>query len=103
MALEQLDRLDAVWTPSSEAFATSPLGRMAARHDIRDMGTLQQQASENPNWYWAASADDLGMRWFRRYDEILDLSDGAEFAHFFAGGRLNWADYTIDRWVDQGL
>ena len=103
MALEQLDCLEVVWTPSADAFANSPLGRMAARHGIRDMGTLQQRASEDPNWYWGASADDLGMRWFRRYDEVLDLSDGVEFAHFFAGGRLNWADYSIDRWVDQGL
>jgi len=103
MALEQLDCLEVVWTPSADAFANSPLGRMAARHGIRDMGTLQQQTSEDPNWYWGASADDLGMRWFRRYDEVLDLSDGVEFAHFFAGGRLNWADYSIDRWVDQGL
>ena len=103
MALEQLDCLEVVWTPSADAFANSPLGRMAARHGIRDMGTLQQQTSEDPNWYWGASADDLGIRWFRRYDEVLDLSDGVEFAHFFAGGRLNWADYSIDRWVDQGL
>ena len=69
---------------------------IAARHGIRDMGALQQRASEDPgNWYWGASADDLGMRWFRRYDEVLDLSDGVEFAHFFAGGRLNGATTAL--------
>ena len=26
----------------------------------------------------------------------------SSLAHFFAGGRLNWADYAVDRWVDQG-
>ena len=102
MALEQLDRLREVWSPSPGAFAASPLGRMAAVHGIPDMNALQQRVSEDPNWYWAVAAEDLGVRWFRRYEEVLDLSDGVEFAHFFAGGQLNWADYAVDRWVDQG-
>ena len=102
MGLDHLDRLGEVWTPAAGAFAASPLGRMGARHGILDMQTLQRRASEDPNWYWAAAADDLGMRWFRPYEEVLDLSDGIEFPHFFAGGRLNWADYAVDRWVDQG-
>ena len=102
MGVDHLDRLGAVWVPPPDAFAASPLGRMAARYDLRDVEALQRRASEDPNWYWAAAAEDLGVRWRRPYDEIVDLSDGAEFAHFFAGGRLNWADYSVDRWVDQG-
>ena len=102
MGLEHLDRLGEVWTPAAGAFAASPLCRMGARHGILDMQTLQRRASEDPNWYWAAAAEDLGMRWIRPYEEVLDLSDGIEFPHFFAGGSLNWADYAVDRWVDQG-
>ena len=102
MGLEHLDRLRTAWTPSADAFAGSPVGRMAARHGLDDMASLQARAGEDPNWYWAAAAEDLGIRWMRRYEEIVDLSDGPEFARFFAGGRLNWADCAVDRWVDLG-
>jgi acetyl-CoA synthetase len=102
MGLEHLDRLRTAWTPSAGAFAASPVGRMAARHGLKDMASLQAKVSEDPNWYWAAAAEDLGIRWTQRYEEIVDLSDGPEFAQFFAGGRLNWADCAVDRWVDLG-
>ena len=36
------------------------------------------------------------------YEQVLDLSDGIEFPHFFKGGKLNWADYAVDRWVREG-
>lgn len=102
MGLEHLDRLPTVWTPSAGAFTTSPVGRLAARHGLGDMAALQAKAAADPNWYWAAAAEDLGIRWMRPYDDIVDLSDGPAFARFFAGGRLNWADSAVDRWVDCG-
>ena len=102
MGLKHLDRLQIAWTPSAETFATSPVGRMAARHSLPDMASFYAKAREDPNWYWAAAAEDLGIRWMRPYEEIVDLSEGTEFARFFAGGRLNWADCAVDRWVDLG-
>jgi acetyl-CoA synthetase len=33
----------------------------------------------------------------------MDLSDGPEWPHFFAGGRLNLADFAVDRWVREGF
>lgn len=102
MGLEHLDRLRPAWTPPAGAFAASPLGRMAARHRIKDMAAVQARAAEDANWYWASAAEDLGIRWMRPYEEIVDLTDGPEFARFFAGGRLNWADSAVDRWVESG-
>ena len=66
------------------------------------MTALQARAAADPNWYWAAAAEDLGIRWMRPYDDIVDLTDGPAFARFFAGGRLNWTDSAVDRWVDCG-
>ena len=102
VGLEHLDRLRVAWTPSPSAFAASPVGRMATRHGLPDMAALQAKATQDANWYWAAAAEDLGLRWTRRYDEIVDLSDGVPFARFFAGGRLNWTDCAVDRWVEEG-
>lgn len=99
---ELLDELEVAWRPRDGAFAASPLGRMALRHGIEDFETIARRAVEDPEWFWAAVADDIGVRWLESYDEVLDLSDGIEFPHFFRGGRVNWADYAVDRWVDEG-
>jgi acetyl-CoA synthetase len=102
MALDHLDRLTEVWTPEDDAFASSPLGRMASRHGLTDLTAVAAKASEEPTWYWEAAAADVGIRWSRPYEEVLDLSNGIEFPRFFVGGELNWSDYAVDRWVQTG-
>lgn len=102
MPLTQYDQLPVVWEPDEKAFAGTPLGRMAHRHDLPDAISVHRRAVQDPNWYWKAAAEDLGLRWFRSYDSVLDVSGGIEFPRFFAGGTLNWSDYAVDRWVDEG-
>jgi acetyl-CoA synthetase len=96
------DRSEVAWVPDPGAFAASPVGRMAARLGVDDVDTLAARAIANPDWFWAAAAADVGLRWMTPYNQVLDRSDGDAFPHFFAGGRLNWSDYTVDRWVDAG-
>ena len=88
-----------VWTPALEAFAQSPVGRMASEHGVADYATLAAKAVADPAWFWDAAVKDLGIPWMRPYDSVIDLSDGPAWPHFFAGGRLNLADYAVDRWV----
>ncbi len=102
MSIDELEVLTVAWTPPPEAFATSPAGRMAARHGISDARTFLARASEDPEWYWAAGMADLGIPWMRPYDAVLDLSEGIEHPRFFVGGQLNWADFAVDRWVREG-
>ena len=75
---------------------------MAARHGLTTFDEVAARAATDPEWFWAAAADDVGLRWLKPYDKVLDLSDGPQFPHFFKGGGLNWADYAIDRWIEQG-
>lgn len=102
MMIDHLERLALAWQPEASAFRASPVGRFAKAHDIGDSAELWVRAVEDPRWFWAAAAEDVGLRWMHPYDDILDLSDGIAFPHFFAGGRLNWADYAVDRWVEAG-
>ncbi|MPZ73595.1 MAG: AMP-binding protein [Nitriliruptorales bacterium] len=102
MNVDDLDRLPVAWTPPPQAFAQSPAGRFAARHGITDAAILAQRAQDDPAWYWQAGYSDVGIRWLQPFDTVEDLSDGPEFPHYFRGGALNWADYAVDRWVDEG-
>jgi acetyl-CoA synthetase len=99
---DDLDGLPIAWRPAPGAFAASPVGRMAAAYGLSSFEEVAARAQAEPEWFWAAAAEDVGLRWLTPYDRVLDLSDGPEFPHFFPGGRLNWADYAVDRWVDEG-
>src|SRR5688572_29136425 len=102
MQTDQLQSLEVVYRPGSEVFTGSPAGQFAARYGIANPADLLARSIADPSWFWAASAEDVGLEWMRPYDEVLDLSDGAPFPHFFRGGRLNWADYAVDKWVRRG-
>jgi len=102
MTIDELEALAVAWHPPPDAFAASPAGRFVARHGISDARSLAERAAADPTWYWAAGMRDLGIPWMRPYDTVLDLSRGVEHPDFFVGGRLNWADYAVDRWVRQG-
>jgi acetyl-CoA synthetase len=102
MNVEELARQPIAWRPQPGDFAASPLGRMAARYGLSSYEEVAARAVADPAWFWAAAADDVGLRWLRPYEQALDLSDGPQFPHFFRGGALNWADYGLDRWIEQG-
>lgn len=102
MNVDELNRLPVAWEPDPADFPGTPLGRMAARHGLTTFDEVAARAATDPEWFWAAAADDVGLRWLKPYDKVLDLSDGPQFPHFFKGGGLNWADYAIDRWIEQG-
>ncbi len=102
MNVEDLDSLEVAWSPRPGDFESSPVGRMAARHGIATFEELSERSIAEPEWFWAAAAEDVGINWMRPYEEVIDLSDGVEFPHFFRGGQLNWADFSVDRWVRQG-
>ncbi|OZM77117.1 AMP-binding protein [Pseudonocardia sp. MH-G8] len=102
MTIDALAGLGVAWSPPTGAFAASPAGRMAARYGINDPRALAERAAQAPAWYWEAGEQDVGITWMHPYDEVVDLSRGIEHPRFFAGGRLNWADYSVDRWVRRG-
>lgn len=90
------------WRPPPGAFEASPAGRMAARHGIGDWPALLQRSLQDPAWFWRAAVEDIGIPWMAPYSSVLDLGDGVEFPHFFAGGRLNACDAAVDRWLREG-
>jgi acetyl-CoA synthetase len=86
-----LDKTDGevVWTPSPSLVRHANLTRFMAAWDIPDVETLQARATADPAWFWDAVVKDLGWRFERPYDEVLDLSEGPAFARWFRGATTN--------------
>jgi acetyl-CoA synthetase len=91
---------DIVWRPSAALLEESNVARFAAATGTADFATLRDRSIDDPEWFWDAVVDFLGLVFAEPYTKVLDLSDGAPWARWFTGGRLNLATSCVDRWAD---
>ena len=54
---------------------------------------------EEPDRFWRAVVDDLGIPLVRPWDDVLDDSRGIEWTTWFLGARLNVAEACVHRWA----
>jgi acetyl-CoA synthetase len=58
-----------------------------------------RRSQAEPEWFWPAAIDDLGLEFTRRWDAVLDASRGPEWTSWFVGGKLNLAWNCVHRWA----
>ncbi|MDQ3839541.1 MAG: AMP-binding protein [Thermoproteota archaeon] len=60
---------------------------------------LIQKSNKDTEWYWHAVNRDLNLKWFRKYDRLVDQSHGISNTKWFTGGKCNIIANAIDRHV----
>ncbi len=79
----------------------SNIARFMRKHGISDYRELIRRANNDIAWYWDAVNDDLGLEWYRKYDQVYDSSAGLPWTKWFAGGKCNIISNAIDRYADK--
>lgn len=79
------------WTPSDDDVRQSNVGRLIDQRGCGSVGELHAWSVAHPREFWAELIDRLGIRFARPYDELLDVSGGAERPRWLAGAKLNIA------------
>ncbi|MBA3365382.1 MAG: AMP-binding protein [Actinobacteria bacterium] len=90
---------DAIWTPSAEVLERANVVRLMRRHGIDDYWELVRRSQEEPEWFWPAVVDDLGLEFSRPWERVYDDSRGPEWTTWFVGGRLSLAWNCVHRWA----
>ena len=67
------------------------------RYGIGSVEELVGRAAGDVAWFWNAVVKDLELEWFQPYTEVLDLSDGVEWPHWFVGGKYNYVHDALDK------
>ena len=97
-------------TRSSAATCPTPRGARRRSSSRRPPGPLppgdrraatsrrsRPARSTIPAWFWGAAADDLGLAWQRRPDQVArPVSGGPEWARWWIGGAFNYAAAAVD-------
>jgi acetyl-CoA synthetase len=90
---------DFVWQPSPEVLEHANVVRLMRRHGLDDYWTLVRRSQDDPDWFWPAAVDDMGLEFSTPWERVADLSRGPEWATWFVGGRLNVAWNCVHRWA----
>ena len=88
---------DVVWEPTQQVLEHANVVRLMRRHGLDDHRALLERSQDDPEWFWPAVVDDLGLEFSQPWDRVVDLSRGPEWATWFVGGKLNIAWNCVHR------
>lgn len=88
------------WTPTPEQMQNSRLRTFMTGLGVDTLEELNDVARRDPERFWGATIDDIGIGWRRRPSRMRDTSQGLPFTRWWNGGRLNLATNAVDRWAE---
>src|SRR5204863_106346 len=90
-----------VWRPTREVLEQANVVRLMLRLGFDDFRALQRFSAEEPERFWPAAIEDMGLEFSRPWDRVVDLTHGPEWATWFIGGKLNLAWNCVHRWAER--
>ncbi len=88
-----------VWRPTEDYVADAHLTQFMRRHGISDFAALIRRANEDVSWFTAAVLDYLDIRFYRPFEQVVDLSAGIELPRWCVGGRMNIVHNCLDKYM----
>src|SRR4029079_3976504 len=90
---------DFVWEPSPERVETANVTRLARRLGVARYADVQRSSVAEPERFWSAVIEDLGLEFSEPWESVVDASRGIEWAKWFSGGKLNLAWNCVHKWA----
>ncbi|MFL6020062.1 MAG: AMP-binding protein [Gaiellaceae bacterium] len=88
-----------VWTPTPEQVESANVTRLARRLGVERYHDLHRISVDEPERFWPAVVEDLGLEFSEPWTKIVDVSRGPEWARWFVGGKVNVAWNCVHRWA----
>jgi acetyl-CoA synthetase len=89
---------DVVWRPTEEVLERANVVRLMRKHGFSSYRELVARSIDDPEWFWPAVLDDLGLELYEPWSQVVDVSRGPEWATWFRGAKLNIAWNCVHRW-----
>ena len=85
------------WKPDPETAKSTNVARLMKRHDLASASDLRERSAAEPEWFWPAAVEDLGIEFDTPWQTLLDTSKGHAHAAWFVGGKLNLVKNCLGR------
>lgn len=86
------------WKPTPEIIAQSNLTAFLKRVGLPDYASLRQKGDEDPGWLMESVFKFCDMRFYRPYEQILEVSRGLPWARWCVGGTTNLVLNCLDKY-----
>jgi acetyl-CoA synthetase len=91
--------VEVIWSPTEKVRERSNALRLARKLGFEEYAELVRFSEDEPERFWPAAIEDMGLEFSQPWDEVVDLSLGPEWATWFVGGKLNLAWNCVHRWA----
>ena len=72
----------------------------ARKNGISDLRTLYDRADDDPEWFWRAVIDDVGISFKSPFTKLKDDSKGIPYTKWFVGGKVNIAYNCVEKFKE---
>ena len=88
-----------VWQPDAPRIERSRTMAFMQQHGLASYPDLVERSRTEPDWFWDAVVDFLGIPFSHPYSAIRDSSAGLPWTTWFVDGRINLSVVCVDRWA----
>ena len=92
---------EVVWRPDARTLEHANVSRLMRRHGYEDYWELVRRSQEDPEWFWPAAIEDMGLDFAAPWEQVMDLSRGPEWATWFTRSTLSIAWNCVHRWAER--
>ncbi len=96
-----MDRFEIAWEPDQETAAATNTSKFMVAHQIDSYEELVTRSQQDPEWFWEAVVDFLGIPFDSTWASIRDTSRGHAWATWFNGASFNLSKACLDRWTGE--
>jgi acetyl-CoA synthetase len=90
------------WVPPPGTAEARRVARFMRIHGLSDYQRFLDRAVTDPEWFYRAAFEDLGLEWPGPYHTLYNDRDGVPSTRWFVGGRTNLSYLAVERWRTVG-
>ena len=84
--------MKASWIPTDKIIEDSNIFKMMRQNNFSDYTEFWKWSVEHKHDFWEQTLKNLGIKFHKKYDKLLDVSRGVENAQWLQGSKLNIVD-----------
>ena len=89
-----------VYTPKNPE--NTKIMAFAIKNGIHDLRTLYDRADNDPEWFWRAVIDNIGISFKSPFTKLKDDSKGIPYTKWFVGGKVNITYNCVEKFKESG-
>ncbi len=95
--------MEFIWKPDKDLIEESNVYKIIREIGLNTYEEFLRKSIEEHEWFWGWIPDIVKIKWFKKFDKVVDYSEGVEWAKWYIGGLINASYNVLDKNIENGL